>query len=368
MSRLPRFYTILVGLLISFLLSPGFSTSQLIDSVSSEHVILRMPVGRESLGRDLISDFERCYAFMNRATKSSLPRKLAIIVNWDEPGSSYSRQNAVLTVGMNRPDPAVDLNALLMHNVGRAIARAALIELSQGAYREDTEFLFEGMSEILVHEFDHSSRSLEAAWAISQFLDEMKMLGFRIQRSWSTFAAGKRCLRNAAPGITFLTTFRELQDRERPIKLFEALRKTSLIKSLEDTFKAPMAELENTWLKRVREYQAGDEITISAEEAPQLLRTNFVPDSVPSGSSLEIQLFFKDSFNNLLPDGVFLRDERTQRVMQAAAPTEAGSTYFIVKMPIERDCAPGQYSYQVSAIDESGNLRRWTGSYTVSKP
>ena len=111
------------------------------------------------------------------------------------------------------------------------------------------------MIEILTHEFDHSARSLEAAWTYLAILDQMQMLGLNAQRSWSVFSAGKRFHRSAAPGVTFLTTFRELQGRERPIKLFEALKKASLTESLAMTFKAPAAELENIWLKRVREYQ-----------------------------------------------------------------------------------------------------------------
>mgnify|MGYP000477656503 CR=1 FL=1 len=34
----------------------------------------------------------------------------------------------------------------------------------------------------------------------------------------------------------------------------------------------------------------------------------------------------------------------------------------------EADRAPGRYSYRITAIDESGNLRNWTGTYTVAAP
>ncbi len=367
MFRLRKLSSILIGLSILMLLGSESALPQRIDSVSSEHILMRMPVGRESLGRDMVSDIERCYIFMNRATKNSLPRKMNVVVNWDQPESSYSRQEATITVGMNRPDPASDLKALLLHNVGREIARFGLNELSQGAHREDTEFLFEGMSEILVHEFDHSSRTLEAAWTVSRFLDDMQMLSLKTQRAWMTFSDGKRCFRNASPGITFLTTFRELQDRERPIKLFEALGKASLMKSLETAFKAPIAELEKIWIKRVRDYRVSEEITIAAEEVPELLRTAFVPDTGQPGSTLQLRLFFKDLFGNLLPEGVFVQDERTRRVVQAQGGVEKDGAY-VVTIPIESDCAPGKYKYQVSAIDESGNLRRWTGSYAVAGP
>jgi hypothetical protein len=224
------------------------------------------------------------------------------------------------------------------------------------------------MSEILEHEFEHSSRSLEAAWAISRFLDEMQMLGLSTQRSWSAFSSGKRCLRNAAPGITFLTTFRELQDRERPMKLFETLGKMSLTRSLEKTFKAPIAELEKTWLKRVREYRIPDEITVAEEEAPQLLQTASIPETGQSGTRVQIRLFFQDLIGNLLPEGVFVRDERTHRVLQAQAAPEKNAGFFMVRIPLDGDCPPGKYEFQITAIDESGNLRRWSGSYSVQRP
>jgi len=367
MRRLHKFFALLIGLCLSVPLSSEFASSQRIDSVSSEHVVLRMPVGRESLGRDMVSDIERCYIFLNRATKNSLPRKMAIIVDWDQPSSSYNRREATIIVGMNRPDPASDLNALLLHHVGREIARFGLNELSQGAHREDTEFLFEGMSEILIHEFNHSSRTLEAAWTVSRLLDGMQMLSLKTQREWTKFSAGKRCFRNASPGITFLTTFRELQDRERPIKLFEALAKSSLTKSLEATFKAPIAELEKIWIQRVREYRVSDEITIAAEEAPELLRTTLAPEAGQPGRALQVRLHFKDLFGNLLPEGVFVEDERTRRILQAQADGEKDGA-FVVTIPVEEDCVPGTYNYQVSAIDESGNLRKWTGHYTVAGP
>jgi hypothetical protein len=356
---------ILVGLLNSCVLSPEISYSQLIDSVSSEHVLMRMPIGREALARDMISEMERCYSFMNKATGSYLPRKILINVNWELPDSSCNWRDAVITVGMNQPDKLANLNAILLHKAGREIARLGLLELSQGAEREDTEFLFEAMSEMLIHEYERSSRSLEAAWTISQLLDEMQTLGLSPQRSWSKFSGGKRCLRSAAPGITLLNTFRDLQGRDRPIKLFEALKRTSLTESLALAFKVPSTELETTWLKRVREYSIPDEITIAAEDAPELLKSESVPETGQPGTSLQLRFYLKDRGNNLLPDGVFVKDERTHRVMQAQAAAEKNAAYMMVTIPIEANCSAGQYNYQIFAADESGNLRRWNGSYTV---
>lgn len=344
-------------------LSPEIAPSQLIDRVSSEHIVMRMPMARESLGRDAIGEIEQCYAFMNRATGESLPRKILIDVGWDQPDSGCNRRDASITIGMNRPDKIVDLRTLLLHKVGREIARLGLLELSGWAQRGDTEFLFEGMIEILMHEFDHSSRSLEAAWTYSQILDQMQMLGLNVQRSWSVFSAGKRFHRSAAPGVTFLTTFRELQGRERPIKLFAALKKASLTASLATTFKAPAAELENAWLKRVREYHAAEEITIVAEDAPQLLQAEAIPE--PGQNGFQIRLLLSDRNGDLFPDGVFVKDERTQRTLQAQASPDKDTEYTVVRMPVEANCPPGQYNYGITAIDEAGNLRWWTRSYAV---
>ena len=357
---------ILVSFLNSSVLSPEISYSQLIDRVSSEHVIMRMPIGREALGRDMISEIERCYRFMDRATGSNMPRKILINVNWELSESSCNWQNANITVGMNQPDNLMNLNAILLHKAGREMARLGLLELSQGARREDTEFLFEGMIEILIHEYERSSRSLEAAWTISQLLDEMQMLGLGSQRSWSKFSAGRRCLRSAAPGITLLTTFRDLQGRDRPIKLFEALKKASLTESLTSAFKTPSAEIETTWLKRVREYSSPEEITITADDAPQLIKSESVPEVGKPGDSLQLRLYLKDRTGNLLPDGVFVRDERSHRVLQAQEASEKGANYMVVTIPIEANYAAGQYNYQIIAADESGNLRRWNGHYTVA--
>jgi hypothetical protein len=357
---------VFLGLLCCCLLVPEFSSSQLIDRISSDHVVMRMPQGRESLARDTISEIERCYSFMARATGAGMPRKIMINVLWDQADTACNWQDGSITVGLNRPEKAVNLNALLLHKVGREIARMGLLELSQGAQREDTEFLFEGMIELLVHEFDRSSRSLEAAWAYAQILDEMNMLGINVQRSWSAFSGGERNHRNAAPGITFFSTYRELQGRERPIKFFETLRGASLTSSLATAFKSPVAEVEKAWLKKVREHPVADEIILVDEDAPQLLRAESHPEVARPESDLQIRLFMRDRNLDLLPDGIYVKDLRTRRIFQALAASEKDINYFFVTIPIEAGCPPGQYNVQITAVDEGGNLRRWTNSYRVA--
>ena len=355
---------VLFAVLTVVLLAPRTSSGQQ-ESIASQHLSMLMPAERASLGRELIADIERCYEFMNRATSESLPRKILIAVNWDQTDSSCDWRGASISLGMNQPAAAADLAAFLFHSAAREIAHLGLLGLSRGGEREDTKFLFEGMTEILVHEYDHSSRSLEAAWVYSRFLDEMQMLGLATQRSWSTFSGGKRCLRSAAPGITFLTTFRELQGRERPLKFFEALRTKSLMESLAVAFRAPAAELENTWLNRVREYRVADEITTAAAEAPQLVQITLIPDAGNRKAGVELRLFIEDRARNLLPNGVFVRDERTGRLLQVQAASEKGVGFLVTVIPVDANCPPGQYKYQVTAIDEAGNLRHWSGTYVV---
>jgi len=347
---------------------PGMSAAQVIDGISSEHLRVRMPSERETLGRDTIADLEICYGFMNRATGQSLPRRIFIHVRWDASDIRCDYQRATIHLGMNARAAAANPRKFLMHHAAREMARMGLLELSQGAEREDTEFLFEGMVKILVHEYEHSSRNLESAWTLSRLLDEMNLLGLASQRSWTAFSGGRRCLRSAAPGITFLTTFRELHGRDRPLKLFQSLRTTGLNQSLTAAFKAPVSELEDIWLKKVREHRIADEITVAADEVPQLLQTELLPGAVPPGATLEVRLLLKDSAGNLLPDGVFIKDERTGRLVQAQAVSEKDADYVAAMIPIGTDCAPGEYPYSVTVIDESGNLRNWRGRYKVVAP
>jgi len=363
-----RFWPILplfvVPVLIIVFFAPGRLSAQ-IETIGSEHLLVRIPADRSAIARDLVSELERCYVFMHRSTGNSLPRKVVIVVSWDQTESNANRQNSYVTVGMRHPSASADPKGFLLHRAAKELARLGLLELSGGAQREDTEFLFEGMTEILVHEYQHSSKSLEGAWAISRFLDDMKLLGVATQRSWTTFSSGNRCFRSAAPGITLLTTYRELLGREAPIKFFEALKKNSLTASLVAAFRAPATEVENTWVKKVREYQPVDEITISAGEVPQLLQTALVPGTVKPGAELEMQLFFKTPKNNLLPEGVFVRDERTGRVLQPQATADKIVGNMVLRLPVDPACPPGDYKYMVTAIDESGNLRNWTGIYKV---
>jgi hypothetical protein len=368
MLRLIGCCVILLFVLNSCILSPRLPAAQSIEAsgvASSEHLLLRLPLEREALGRDAIPDLERCYQFMDGATGEKLPRKIFLFADWKQADNSCNQQEAKITLGLNRRAAAVNPAGFLMHAAACEIGRLGLLQTSGGAQREDNAFLFEGMIEILAHEFSHSSRNLEGAWVVSQFLDQMGKLGLAEQRSWSAFSGGRRSYRNAAPGVTFLNFLRESQGRDRPVKFFESLKKASLVASLTAVFKSPASELESAWFKKVREYKAPEEITISGEEAPQLVQTVLVPETCQPGGSFELRLFIKDAAGNLLPDGVFIKDERTGKVLQPQAASQKGTEYLAVVIPVDSTCPQGNYRYGITAVDESGNVRRWSGNYRV---
>ena len=128
--------------------------------------MLQMPSERESLGRELTADLERCYEFMERSINKGLPRRIFITVDWNLSESTSNYRTDSITIGMNQPAAIKDVKGFLFHSIAREIARLGLLNISQGGQREDTEFLFEGMIEILVHEYNHDSRSLISGYLI----------------------------------------------------------------------------------------------------------------------------------------------------------------------------------------------------------
>jgi len=350
---------ILIGLIVAVPVCPE-SFSQQMNDISSEHLLMRLPKERALLGRRIISDLERFYKFLDGAIDAKLPRQIILLVDWDLKESRANYREVSIIVGMNQPIVSSPREFLLNESM-REIARLGLFELSRGADRPDYQFLYEGMIEILVNEFNHTSRSLESAWVISKFLEEMGQLSLDVQRSWSDFSRHHRCFRNAAPGVTFLLTFRELKGRERPGKFFKELRRANLSKSLKVAFDDTASDLETVWLNRVREYRIPDEIIISAEDAPQLAETVLIPDVVKAGDQLKVRCLFKETNGVLLPEGVFVRDMRTGKVFQA----QADSDHISGVIPVEAGTVSGEYGYSVTAIDESGNLKTWNGTYVV---
>ncbi len=355
-----------IAAIIILIFSVSVQAQSVDDRILSEHVRIRIPIEREWLGRDSIMDLERSWRFMNSATGGSLPRRILVVIDWNSRTTSTDYQYSSITVGMNQSSAAVDSKNFLLHDSALGMARLGLYELSRGATaREECKFLVEGMGEILVHEYERNSRSLNGAWSISQLLDKMKLLGFDVQTAWAGFSGGLTNLRAASPGITFLMTCRELHGRDRVLKFFESLRKGTLLESLSAAFKTNPDDLEQEWLKRVRSYPEAEEVTVTSEEdAPHLLQAVSVPEAGKAGASLELRLSIKDGTNNLFPSGVFLQDEASGKVLQAHAGPGA-VPYIAVTIPVEAGRQPGQYGYRITAVDESGNVRHWSGKYTV---
>ena len=369
MKVMARLSYICIGILITTVLVDGAAFAQQTRSISSKRVTLHFPAEREILGRELSAEAERCYEYMNRATNNGLPRNISITLDWNASESAWNFRTGRVTIGMNQPEATADTRKFLRHDLPYAIARLALLNLSQGAQREDTEFLFEGMAEILTHEYNHSSRSLDAAWATSKLLDETGRLGFSHQRVWSEFSGGKRNHRNAAPGITFLLTQRET-DRGRLMRFFESLRKNSLLNAMSLAFRSPAAELEAAWLKKVREYEIPEEITVPNSAAPIILKIAQAEDRTPAGRPVRLNLFIQGSAGDICQENIFVRDPRAGKTFQAqdAAPEgdeENETSMYYVIIPVEADCPPGNYPFQVIVIDDAGNLRQGNGTYSV---
>ncbi len=324
----------------------GFAPAQQLGRVNSDHVTIELPAERELVGRGLIGDLERCYVYMNRSIGGALPRRVTVTLDWGAAENRCNRRAGHITIGLGRPGADAGGKDGIFHAIAREMARLGLLNISEGAAREDTEFLFEGMIEILVHEFDHSSRSLESAWAIAKLLDAGEGLGLARQRSWTDFSGGVRNHRNAAPGITFLKTFRDLQGRTRPVKFFEALKKRSLLKALEIAFKASGDELERVWLERVRDYRIPEEILVDEARAPRLVRIESVEEN--------LRMVIEDTDGDLGAGGVFVRDEGTGGVFQAREEKENDTLVYTVPLPA------GTGSVTIVAVDEAGNLRSWS--------
>ena len=362
---------LILGLILGFP-AANYSFAQT-RSMASKHVVLQFPAEREIMGRELSSEAERCYDYMNRAMDGGLPRTITIVFDWSVSEHTWNFRAGRVTIGMNHPDALADAKKFLNHALPLGIARLGLLNLSQGGQREDTEFLFDGMAEILVHEYNHSTRGLDAAWATARLLDETGLLGFSQQRDWSEFSKGMRNHRNAAPGITFLMIQREL-DRTRPMKFFTALRKNSLLNALNTTFRVSAAELEATWLKRVREYEVPEEIAVKSGEGPQLSAVNVVSDE---DRQVRLNLLVSDPTNDVYPENVFVRDLRSGQTFSAEnLPASAASEdvtaaggvsdySFAVTLPVASDVPAGQYDCRIVIIDEAGNLRQSTHSYTL---
>src|SRR5512136_2737055 len=174
------------------LLFPRAAGAQAVtDNIFSGHVRVRVPMEREWVGRDVVTDLDRCWIYVNGAAGGKMPRGILVDLRWDESDSRVELADNRIVIGMKHPAAAANERAFLMRNAAREIGRLGLLSLFKGgAPREESEFLIEGMSEILAREYARTTRSLGGAWILAQLLDRMGLLGLKTQAAWSTFSEG----------------------------------------------------------------------------------------------------------------------------------------------------------------------------------
>src|SRR6266545_3873815 len=304
-GKLATAFNLLLFPLLFFLVS----SAQYVEAqVRSEHVRMKISMEREWLGRETIADLEQCWNYVNGATGRKLPRTVIVEVNWETADSSADPNESSISIGMNHPAAAANTKDFLLRHAAREMAFLGLAELSRGAtLREENAFLAEGMAEILAREFDLSTKALTAAWVLAHFLDRIKPFSLDAMSSRSNFTGALQNLTSAAPGISFLMNCRERYGRERTLKLFETLKKSSLKEALSSTFKEPAAVLEEAWLKKIRNYPIPEELTITSEEdAPKLRETVLVPSTVRRGASLQLRMLIQNRRNDFDPGSVFV--------------------------------------------------------------
>ena len=369
MSRLAHILVICLATASACLLIPCASLAQSItDRIVSEHVRLSLPTEREWLGRDVVMDLERCWRYTNSATSEKLPRRIVVDLNWEKSGVK-SNPDGLIQIGMKTPAADFDMRSFLIRSAAREIARVGLLNLTRGTmFREESEFLVEGMSEIIAREYFRTTRGLTGAWAHAQMLDRLGQLGLAAQASWSGFSGDTQDLREASPGITFLLTCRELYGRERTMKLFEALQKGTLTEGIVATFRTTPGALEAVWLKKVRATTISDSVPGSPdEEPPKLDHAACVTVSDASGSRLQLRLFIRKGVNALLPQGLYLPEDASGRVYQARLPAGRDVNYSLIELPIDPAKPAGPLNYRVIAVDEGGNVSNWQGSCTPAR-
>jgi hypothetical protein len=338
------------------------------ESIVSRHLRLRIPAERQWLGRDNISDLERCWEFVHATAGGQLPGRVLIVIEWQDAATSIDMERSSITLGMNDPNGLKDANAFLLHSAARGLARLSLSNLmGDGASQPENRFLLDGMSEMLAHEFSNTVRRLDAAWTICHYVDKISPLGLMQLSRRSEFAGGSQDLVAAAPGIAFLTFCSEVYGRDRVLKLFDSLAQKSLEDSLAAAFKTRLPILETQWLNRVRGY-VPQEFSISADEpGPALDRVIFNPEQARPGTALGVRLYTHQGRSNLSSTGIFLIDESSSKVRQGHQAKSTESLFTQFEIPIESARQDGRYRVRIVAVDNGGNVRIWEASYTVTR-
>ena len=358
-----RLAVLLLILCVPLFSRDGLCTQYQGGLLVSEHVRMKIPFERQWLGRETMADLERCWSYVNGALAEKMPRRVLVTVVWESQESSTNYGESSISIGMAHPAAAADMKSFLLHRAAVGMARLGLAELSrQGTLREESQFLVEGMCEIIAREYRQSTRGLAGAWVLAHFLERTKLLGLAPQSSWSTFSRGRLDLRAVSPGVTLITILRELHGRERIIKFFEALKKEGVEDALTSTFRSPARVLEQVWIKKVRDYKISDEVTVTSEENVPRLR-QMVSATAHSGGNLQLKLSIADVGGDFSPTSLFVQDEASGQVIEGK--TGNGGQIVVVEIPIDSKRTPGKFNFRITAVDDSGNVRHWNGSYDV---
>jgi len=363
----PAVFAWILTCVCCFFLIPRLPGQGVDDSIVAKHVRLRIPTERQWLGRECITELERCWEFLDGATGGKMPARVIVVIGWRDSRATVDPQRGVVSIGMDHPAAANNPKAFLLHGAARELARLGLISLSSGGLaREENLFLAEGMAEILAHEFSNTTRRLSAAWAISHYLDRIRPLGLPPQ-GLGADRFTRHDLGSAAPGITFLIACREQYGRDRVTRLLESLAKRGLAESIATVFRTQSATVEAEWLKRVRSYQPAEITVLPGEEGPRLERVMIVPEMAKAGSVLELRLFTRNGANLLDSSGIFVVDEGSGKVSQGVPAGTAGSEHTRFELPVEATRQAGTYRIRIMAADDGGNLRIWEATYQVQR-
>lgn len=336
------------------------------DRIVSEHVRIRIPVELEWLGREAIPELERCYVFVDGVVNGKLPRRILVDILWDDASSFVDPRVARVKIGMAHPAAAASMRTFLIHGAAREIARMGLLAMGKAAApREGSEFLYEGMAEVMAHEFRQTSRKLSGAWVLARMLDRLGRLGIKAQSSWPSFSGGRHDLAAAAPGATFILACREEHGRERTLKLFENLGRRSLAEALSSALRTRPDAIEESWLRKVREFSPDLNANPGGIDALKPERTAYQPAAARPGQSIQIRFYMPRGASSLLPEGLFL-EEGGGRVLAAASGREGDAAFLFFDIPVETGRKPGSYPFRCLAVDYFGNLGSWSGSYSVA--
>ncbi len=365
-SMLRSIVKILICFCIVFLWteSRGSAPAQSIsDRIVSEHVRMILPMEREWVGRDVITDLERCWRFVNGFTGGSLPRRIFVTVNWSDYRTNTDAEGHI-TIGMLSPSADFDARAFLVRSAARETARMGLLGLGRGTpARGGNELLLEGMSEIIAREFFRTTKALAGAWVHARMLDQIKPLSMASLSVPAPPGEGHE-LRSEAPAITFLITCTSLHGRDRTLKLFEALRRGLVLEQcIPDVFRTTAPALEAEWLKKVRSYTIEEgQLATQDEDKPKLERVQCVSVADGTGARVQLRLFVRKGANILLPQGLYGYQEGSSHVFEGRAPSERGTQYMLVEIPAEAQKIPLNFSYRIVAIDEGGGVSEWQGA------